>query len=107
MKKQGKMFSELVDKDIIYYIDPKEPTKYKSLTIKGVEPSELKKGHVTVEYYKSSHALSLVTADNIEAIPTGKIICPGNATSLLTFSFPMSIYFTSEKAIKEFMGSQI
>ena len=105
--KGAKTFRELVDKDLIYYIDPKEPTKYKALTVKSVNPSELKKGWVTVEYYKSSHAMQLVTSDNIDAIPTGKIICEGNAKSLLTMSMPMSIYFTSEKGIKEFMGSQI
>ena len=105
--KGAKTFRELVDKDLIYYIDPKEQTKYKALTVKSVNPSELKKGWVTVEYYKSSQALSMVTVDNIDAIPTAKIICQGNATSMLTMSMPMSIYFTSEKAIKQFMGSQI
>jgi len=99
-----KTFGELEKGNYIFYIDPSKPTEIQELLIKDIQPIE-KPGYIKVIYYKSSAALSLITSENHDLIPTGIIITQKNNTRILTLTIPLSIYFTNKEALIKFMGN--
>lgn len=103
----SKTIAELEHLDRLYYIDPKKPTETNHLVVKSITPWEKKSGYFVIEYYKSSAATELLAPEAIEDLETMKIIAEGRAKSFMTASIPPSIYFTSKRAIDEFMKSQL
>jgi len=102
----SKTFGELVKGDKVYYIDPKQPTEINYLPVKEVEPCHFKKGYVFVEYYQSSEVLGMTTLENEHIVPTRKLLVKAGDTQMLAMSMPPTVYFTNEKALRNFMGSE-
>lgn len=97
--KANKTFGELEHGEHIHYINHLT-LKIETLTVYKVLRSQFK-GHVEVQYFKSSQLITMVEDQSM--IPLGKIICPANASSILTKTNPPNIYCTSKSLLESWM----
>lgn len=102
-----KNFEELQPGDFIYYIDPKDPTKIKELTVARIYPWDAKPGYTKIDYFVSSDALMLVTEETKHLVPTKTIIAKNKDSRILSLSMPPTIYFTNKRALEKFMGNNL
>lgn len=101
-------FGNLNNGEFIYYINPKIK-KLERLVVKGVEDfyseKPLTEPFVRIEYYVSEQvveAAKTIKADDAP-IPTRVLIFPKGASSVLTKSLPLNMYFTTVEELKEWL----